>query len=113
MRLLLALMLVVLTPIGTGEGAHRDQLLDPLFPHVHLHVAPSTHSQPAPLSVGVAIGAGAGAAAESVAPGLTPPVPTWLFGLPQNDDRWQYPSVDNKVRGRPGDPPPDPPPTIN
>ena len=33
--LVLALLLIVLTPVGTGQGAHRDQLLDPLVPHVH------------------------------------------------------------------------------
>ncbi len=32
---LLVLMLASSSPIGTGRGAHRDALLDPLFPHLH------------------------------------------------------------------------------
>jgi hypothetical protein len=33
---LLALLLVGTSPFGMGIGVHRDQVLDPLFPHVHL-----------------------------------------------------------------------------
>lgn len=31
----LVFLLMVLTPIGTGQGVHRDQLMDPVFPHLH------------------------------------------------------------------------------
>src|SRR5689334_2672392 len=31
----LAVLLVTSSPIGTGQGVHRDQLLDVLLPHVH------------------------------------------------------------------------------
>ena len=32
----LAALLVVSTPVGTGQGVHQSELLQPLLPHVHL-----------------------------------------------------------------------------
>jgi hypothetical protein len=71
----LMLLLIVLTPVGSGEGAHRDQLLDPLFPDIHLTgpLAPGLTAQRATVvdtSRGPAIGAGAGAASASLGAGL-------------------------------------------
>jgi hypothetical protein len=113
-RPLLALLLIVLTPIGTGEGVHRDQLLDPLFPHVHIHSAPDAAAGASETAhAGVAIGGGTGAAADSIAPGLTPPVPSWLMLLPRIDAPWQYPMLTDLITGRPNEPPPDPPPDLD
>jgi hypothetical protein len=113
-RPLLALLLVVLTPIGTGEGVHRDQLLDPLFPHMHLDASAETGTPAtthAAAATGVAIGGGAGAA-DSIAPGLTPPVPSWLVLFPRAEAPWHYPILGDPVTVRPDEPPPDPPPDL-
>src|SRR5579864_8627041 len=32
----LAAMLALTTPVGTGEGVHQNDLLHPIFAHVHL-----------------------------------------------------------------------------
>jgi len=32
----LVLLMIGTSPFGMGVGVHRDQLLDPVFPHVHL-----------------------------------------------------------------------------
>jgi hypothetical protein len=114
----LALLLMVLTPLGTGSGAHRDQLLDPLFPHVHVAgpLAPglvdrSRYVVAEPGSQGTAIGAGAGAAFAALSVGLTPPLPN-VGGLPPIDDSiWRPDTLRSRPAGTPGDPPPDPPPT--
>ena len=89
---ILALLLIVLTPVGTGTGAHRDQLLDPLFPHVHL-------------------GAGAGAAPVAVSMGITPPVPAWLALVPCGAFAWDVAPLEAVPPTALAEPPPDPPPT--
>src|ERR1700731_3794588 len=89
---ILSLLLVVLSPIGTGQGAHRDQLLDPLFPHVHFGTGP-TSIQTAALQTyqrlfgsrqpdRPAVGAGAGAATSAFGVGITPPVPSGAASMP-------------------------------
>src|ERR1700687_5454995 len=81
---ILVMLLVILTPVGTGQGAHRDQLLDPLFPHIHLAgglTTPQSLAMQAAQRVfkadqqGPSIGAGAGAASAALSPGSTPPMP--------------------------------------
>jgi hypothetical protein len=112
---LLALLLVVTSPTGTGQGVHHDQLLDLLFPHVHMvdgrvvasdQVAPSLER-----SVGSPVlGAAAGASATAVGTSVMPPTPIGV----------QLPPIPLTVRRAPSnDPlptglleaPPDPPPT--
>ncbi|HLZ25710.1 MAG TPA: hypothetical protein VKV73_00130 [Chloroflexota bacterium] len=115
---ILVLLLVVLTPVGTGQGAHRDQLLDPLFPHIHL-AGGLTTPQSAALKTaqrifnadraGPAIGAGAATAALS--PGLTPPVPARVTLAPSGVFAWPLITLDALPPGAFAEPPPDPPPT--
>ena len=117
---ILVMLLVVLTPVGTGQGAHRDQLLDPLFPHIHF-AGGLTTSQSAALKVaqrvfngdqqGPAFGAGAGAASAALSPGLTPPVPGWVALAPSGDFAWAVVPLDALPPGALAEPPPDPPPT--
>jgi hypothetical protein len=115
----LALLLVVLTPVGTGQGAHRDQLLDPLFPHIHFANGLPTRQSAALLVVqramsaaqqGPSFGAGAGAAAAAVSPGLTPPVPVWVTLAPRDSLAWAVVAPEARPTGAFADPPPDPPP---
>ena len=118
---ILALLLVVLSPIGTGQGAHRDQMLDPLFPHVHFGTGP-TATQTAALQTyqrlfgsrqpdGPAVGAGAGAAMTALEVGVTPPVPGGTVSLPVRELLWRLEPIDVLPRGAPAEAPPDPPPT--
>ncbi len=113
---LLALLLMVLTPVGTGQGAHRDQALDPLFPHVHFADGPTLALRnPRPVVVdtsqGPAWGAGAGATSASISFGLTPPVPSWLTLAMVGDAIRRTESVADPPAGAFAEPPPDPPPT--
>jgi hypothetical protein len=115
--LILALLLIVLTPVGTGQGTHRNQLLDPLFPHVHFAdrttlALRNPQRAPEPQGAGPALGAEAGAAAASLSVGLTPTVPTgWqLPRLPHWF--WRPVLLTTEPHGALGEPPPDPPPTI-
>ncbi len=115
---LLALLLIVLTPIGTGQGAHRDQLLDPLFPHVHLDNGLATSALRNPQRVfeyrgqGPVLGAGAGADSASLSLGLTPPLPGALGLTLVGDSEWRVmPSVEPPPEAL-AEPPPDPPPTL-
>jgi len=118
---ILVLLLVVLTPVGTGQGAHRDQLLDPLFPHIHL-AGGLTTTQSAAMQVaqrvfnadppGPAFGAGAGAASAALSPGLTPPVPAWITLAPRGDLGWAVVPLEALPPGTVAEPPPDPPPTV-
>jgi hypothetical protein len=48
---LLALLLTGTTPFGMGAGVHKNQLLDPIFPHIHLRdgrIVPITASSSTP-----------------------------------------------------------------
>jgi hypothetical protein len=117
---ILALLLVVLMPVGTVSGAHRDQLFDPIFPHVHLgngpplrQVAPPKplmHDAAQPLR-GPALGAGAAAAAAALGIGLTPPLPNGTTVLlTQTTARRPWP-IKVQPRGALTEAPPDPPPS--
>jgi hypothetical protein len=118
---ILAVLLVVLSPIGTGQGVHRDQLLDPLFPHVHFGNGPTTMQTAAlqtyqrlfrsRLPDGPALGAGAGAATAALGVGVTPPIPASTAGMPVRELLWRLESIDLLPRGAPVEAPPDPPPT--
>lgn len=113
---ILALLLIVLTPVGMGQGAHRDQLLDPLFPHVHLGDGPATKALRHPQRVieygqGPALGAGAGADSASLSLGLTPPVPRGVGLMPVSASVWRVVALVARPSEALAEPPPDPPPT--
>jgi hypothetical protein len=119
---ILVMLLVILTPVGTGQGAHRDQLLDPLFPHIHL-AGGLTTPQSAAMKVaqrifngeqqGPAFGAGAGAAAAALGTSLTPPVPAWLTLAPTGAVVRTLAWPDAVRPGALAEAPPDPPPTTS
>jgi hypothetical protein len=120
---ILILLLIMLTPVGTGQGAHRDQLLDPLFPHIHF-AGGLTAPQSAAVKLaqrifnngdqqGPAFGAGAGAASAALSPGLTPPVPARIALAPMGAEAWAVLPLDARPSGASAEPPPDPPPTAS
>ncbi len=113
---LLALLLMVLTPVGTGQGAHRDQFLDPLFPHVHFVDGSTLLLRASPHVVeysgqGPALGAGAGAVTASLSIGLTPPTPDWPMLKAVGISIRRLVPLTTRPAGALADPPPDPPPT--
>jgi hypothetical protein len=84
---LLTVLLVTTSPVGTGAGVHHDQLLDALFPHVHLvdgRIIQAESFQPAlePIS-GPVLGAAAGASGVSVGAGLLPVLAIMLLMPPR------------------------------
>jgi len=119
----LAAMLALTTPIGTGEGVHQNDLLHPIFPHVHLidgrivsdqHVVSrptrKTDASLAHPPRGPALGAGGGADDGGLGLGLVPTVPVQDVAVPS------LPAVRLRVdpnarpaefRDAPEDPPPD------
>jgi hypothetical protein len=119
---ILVMLLVVLTPVSTGQGMHRDQLLDPLFPHIHF-AGGLTTTQSAALKVaqrvfsvvqqGPAFGAGAGAASAALSAGLTPPVPARVDVAPVGVVTWAVIPLDALPPGALAEPPPDPPPSAS
>ncbi len=86
-------MLVVTTPLGTGDSVHQDELLHPVFPHVHLidgHIVSDyeladaaaeaeTHLPPSRPPQRLRLGAGSGADAAGFGLGLVPALP--VMGL--------------------------------
>ncbi len=121
---ILAFLLLVMSPIGTGQGTHRDQLLDPLFPHVHFGTGVLSSAQSAAAAkvsqkvfkgdpTAPAMGAGAGASAGSASPGITPPVPGGLALTPGGMYAWDLAPRQTAFLGALADPPPDPPPTAS
>jgi hypothetical protein len=113
---LLVALLVVTTPLGTGDSVHRADLLHPLLPHVHLingkvvtHQA-SGDSADTQSTAGPAIGGGAGSDAASVGLGLSPTVPALpeavLLAVPGRSIPVEQSIPTGRVEA-----PPDPPPT--
>ena len=115
---ILALLLVLLTPVSVEGGPHRDQLFDPVFPHVHPGAtAPSTGSQHGsaladPLAAGPRVSGGAGAASVSLGAGLAQPGGAAARRVILDPLSWALFGPDTQMFGRPSDPPPDPPPTV-
>ena len=80
-------LLVVTTPIGTGEGDHQDVILHPVLPHLHMidgrivshaeadAAAATARMSPAPRSTGPVVGAGSGAEATGLGVAIYPNVP--------------------------------------
>jgi len=80
----LAMLLALTTPVGTGDGVHQDQLLHPIFPHTHLidgrivsdqqlaaaQTAAARLAEVKPRTARHAPAVGAGSAAEALGVGL-------------------------------------------
>jgi hypothetical protein len=114
----LALLLVGTSPLGTGQGAHQNQLLDALIPHVHFldgqRIEPGARlpvqlAEERPGSP--AVGAGAGAAAASLGLSLTPPVPSIEMFLPPPSELYELTGIEAAAPTGRTEAPPDPPPT--
>ena len=119
-------LLGLTSPVASGRGPHRDQLLDPIFPHVHLD-APSvppasiTRGTPArplwPPTASVPSRAswpvwGAGAGADSVGYGeALAPTTRWPRYGPVAPPRRLVPTDADSPDPR-QEPPPDPPPVL-
>jgi hypothetical protein len=112
----LVALLVLTTPLGTGDSLHQADLLHPLLPHVHLingkvvtHQA-SGDSSDAQTTAGPAIGGGAGSDAASAGLGLAPTVPALpeavLVLVPGRRIAVEQSIPSGRVEA-----PPDPPPT--
>jgi hypothetical protein len=107
----LALLLVGTSPVGTGQGAHQNQLLDALIPHVHFDggrvIQPAAEQA---YGHGPALGAGAGAAASALGLALTPPLPPRAVALAIVSERWLVSIADDARPLEQTEAPPDPPP---
>jgi hypothetical protein len=88
---LIAALLLLTTPVGTGQGIHAGVLLHPVLPHVHLldgrivsddqlAAASSDATQRSPTN-GPALGAGSGADAAGLGIGLGPTLPDGLTAI--------------------------------
>lgn len=117
---ILATLLVLTTPLGTGQGVHASELLHPLLPHVHLidgrivfgslnPVAPdrlSSYPQSGP-----ALGAGGAADAAgfglAIAPVLQLSNVSILAGPPD-----RLPLLHSDIPAEFREPPEDPPPSL-
>jgi len=122
-QLLVALM-VLTTPIGTGEGVHQAELLHPILPHVHTingqivsdqqlaldrvtQVAAASTSQPIS---GTSLGAGSGADAAGLGIALGPTLPAVEpvhAGSPESRLAIVDSAVLSEFLAEPQDPPPD------
>jgi hypothetical protein len=119
---LLATLLVLTTPVGTGQGVHANELLHPVLPHVHLMggrivsdeevttaraAADSVTTQP---TSGPALGAGNGADAAGVGLTLGPApllVDVSLTMSVQGRLPVLWSAAPTEFRDPPQDPPPD------
>jgi hypothetical protein len=106
------LVLALTSPISAGQGPHRDQLLDPVFPHVHPDVRPpplaGTYAGNARLGVPVL---GTGATLESGVYGeLLVPLAS-LSTVVRLPVQRLIPTSDRLPVAR-HEPPPDPPPLV-
>jgi hypothetical protein len=118
--LLLALLLIGTTPIGTGNGAHQFDLVHPLFAHVHIvNGQVLTHDQVPQTAVvaatrtlpGPALGAGSGGNQSPGGLGISPILPTHALGLVSGLRMPRLAVTLRPPAGRMQDTPPDPPPT--
>ncbi|HYY89743.1 MAG TPA: hypothetical protein VFA49_13170 [Chloroflexota bacterium] len=102
---LVALLVVLTTPVGTGHGVHQADLLHPLLPHNHLvdgHIIRGESPTPGP-----ALGSGTDVAAgPALSPTLPLPPRIALVSLPAERVATDVRAPDGRVEA-----PPDPPPT--
>jgi hypothetical protein len=119
---MLATLLVLTTPVGTGQGVHQNELLHPLLPHAHLidgrivsDAAARTAAIPDPVRSqapsGPALGAGIGADTPGLGLTLGPALPVLgplIAATPESRVRISEGVVPAEFRDPPQDPPPDP-----
>jgi hypothetical protein len=116
----LAALLMVTTPVGTGGGVHQFNLVHPLFAHVHIYdgriltdeqLAQALRSSSTRTTTpGPALGAGSASESGDAGLALSPTVPVPLEATLASR---RAPTFDTDValpRGR-VEAPPDPPPT--
>jgi hypothetical protein len=116
-------LLVLTTPVGTGQGVHQNELLHPVLAHVHMvngrivtdeqlaaaraaAAVESTASQP---QAGPALGAGVSADAAGLGIALGPTLPTFSLLAPLQTSQRLLPSQvarPTEFRAPPQDPPP-------
>jgi hypothetical protein len=103
-------VLALTSPIASGHGPHRDQLLDPIFPHVHLDAPLPPVSSPTIAVHSPVWGADAGGDAAGYGEALTPRAssPPRLPGPPPR----RLVPIEAGSPGTRQDPPPDPPPLL-
>jgi hypothetical protein len=120
----LATLLVLTTPVGTGQGVHEHELLHPLVPHVHLidgrlvsdeqlaaarAAAPPdgvTSGRPAAPAFGAASGADAPGLGIALGPTL-PLIDASILAAPQGRLPLSESALPPEFREPPQDPPPD------
>lgn len=113
----LALLLVGTSPVGAGTGAHQNQLLDALVPHMHFIDGKPVEkdnlsmSYPTMSPSGPVLGAGAGAAAASSGVAIVQPLPIRAIPFPADSERWSLAPRDDALPRGLSEAPPDPPPT--
>jgi hypothetical protein len=116
-------LLVATTPIGTGEGVHRDEILHPVFAHLHMingrivshaeadaAAAAARASAAAPGTAGPTVGAGSGADAAAFGVAIYPNVPATLLVFPLvslRRPRGSATDIPSQYLDAPPDPPPD------
>jgi hypothetical protein len=121
---LLATLLVLSTPVGTGTGVHQDELLHPVLPHVHLinghmvsdqqlatdRIAADPQTADTRATHGVAVGAGSNADAAGLGLALGPTLPA-IEAVRATPADGRLLMAENGVppefRDEPQDPPPD------
>jgi hypothetical protein len=105
------LVLALTSPISAGRGPHRDQLLDPVIPHVHPDLpppAPLTSTDPPHARRGIpALGAGANLETAVYGELLVPPA--WIRPFVRLPHQRLIPTSD-RLPVVWQEPPPDPPP---
>ena len=117
---MLCVLLAGVSPVGTDDSTHRDLLVHPAFPHLHIvdgqvvvHVPGASDASEVRTTThqsGPAFGAGAGAAAAFAADANLPPPPApQPLVLPAIPGRaWRL--IDEPAPRDRTEPPPDPPP---
>jgi hypothetical protein len=111
----LAVLLASTSPIGSGQGVHRDQLVDLLVPHTHyvnsgLNAGQVPRAVPSDPSPAPTVGASAGVSGTSLSIVLTLPVPDWATLTVDAIPTRLEPLGQERAPNGWHDPPPDPPP---
>ncbi len=111
---LLVLIVASTVPIAGDEASHRDQVLHPVFPHMHGPLRDAVQQAAPALTAtshrGPVFAVGSGAMAEGLAGGLAPTIPSARLLLVGTLAGSRVVMPSSALRGRVADPPPDPPP---